>query len=103
MSDMSSQWFPPRGAVIVGKDGDGRWLAECSSCGWSYANVVRSDVNQQKAWHRCPAGTPQAYPLCPVCRASGRSCKRPSGHEASEWHAERVRIYDEAVRGRDAR
>jgi hypothetical protein len=28
-------------------------------------------------------------PECPVCGASGQRCKRPSGHDAAQWHHER--------------
>lgn len=97
-----SLWFPPRGAVVV-EQVDGRWVASCESCRWQYSNVVRSDVNQQKAWHRCPAGTSGSFPLCPTCRASGRACKRPSGHDASEWHADRLSLYRAAVEARAGR
>ena len=30
-----------------------------------------------------------AIPACPVCHATGRRCRRPSGHDAAEWHVER--------------
>lgn len=36
--------------------------------------------------------TPQrvsAVPPCPVCGATGRRCRRPSGHDADTWHVER--------------
>ena len=28
-------------------------------------------------------------PTCPTCGATGKRCKRPSEHEAAEWHVER--------------
>ena len=31
-----------------------RHTATCAACGWSYANVVKTDVEQHKRWHRCP-------------------------------------------------
>ena len=30
--------------------------------------------------------------VCPSCGSRAKQCKRPSGHGASEWHAERVRL-----------
>lgn len=34
-----------------------------------------------------PADIP--LPRCPACGATGQRCKRPSGHDASQWHLER--------------
>lgn len=49
---------PPRGAVTVATEPIGparfRYTAACSACGWSYSNVVKSDVDMHKRWHRCP-------------------------------------------------
>jgi hypothetical protein len=28
-----------------------RWFATCTVCGWTYHNVVKTDVAQQKRWH----------------------------------------------------
>ncbi len=28
------------------------WIAECSSCDWRYANVVKCDVQDNARWHR---------------------------------------------------
>lgn len=55
---------PPRGSVRITVEpaavSDGpfvrrdRHTAVCSNCGWTYTNVVKSDVQMQKSWHRCP-------------------------------------------------
>ncbi len=50
---------PPRGAVRITVEVKpagvlGRHTATCSSCGWSYSNVVKSDVETHKRWHMCP-------------------------------------------------
>lgn len=49
---------PPRGAVTVTTTPIGparvRYTATCAACGWTYANVVKTDVQQHKRWHRCP-------------------------------------------------
>jgi hypothetical protein len=29
------------------------------------------------------------YPICPQCGAKGARCRRPSGHQADEWHIAR--------------
>lgn len=34
-----------------------------------------------------PADIP--VPPCPRCGATGHRCKRPSGHDAANWHVER--------------
>lgn len=44
-----------RGTVRVTSTGDGkeqRHLAECSACGWAYANNIKSDVQWQAQCHR---------------------------------------------------
>lgn len=28
-------------------------------------------------------------PKCPVCESTSKRCKRPSEHEATQWHVER--------------
>lgn len=38
-----------------------RWAIVCESCGWTYANTVKSDVEQQAKHHRvrCERGMGQ--------------------------------------------
>lgn len=31
---------------------DGRHTAACQRCGWTYSNVVKTDVEMHKRWHR---------------------------------------------------
>lgn len=38
---------------------------------------------------------------CPDCGSQRRRCMRPSGHEASEWHAARHRLLDWKLEGFD--
>lgn len=39
--------------------------------------------------------------MCPACKAApGKRCMRPSGHEASELHADRYHIAERIDRGR---
>lgn len=49
---------PPRGAVVITTEPIGparvRHVATCSACGWTYSNVVKTDVEQHKRWHMCP-------------------------------------------------
>ena len=86
-------WNPPRGSVTVVPSGRGLEV-RCGCCGWTYRAAARTDGNDQKRWHRCPPGTPGALPTCPDCRATGRRCKRPSGHGAAEWHAARRLVFE---------
>ncbi len=45
-------------AIVTAPDGDRtRYTAFCDRCGWSYSNVVKSDVQTHKRWHRCPEAT----------------------------------------------
>jgi len=44
---------PPRGSVKVSAGTDGRYVAACASCGWTYTNSVKSDVDTHKRWHQC--------------------------------------------------
>jgi hypothetical protein len=37
---------------------------------------------------------PGPWPVCPSCGSTRRRCLRPSGHEAAEWHAERVALWE---------
>lgn len=37
------------------------------------------------------------FPECPTCHSRTKKCKRPSGHDASHWHADRVELWDAAV------
>lgn len=39
----------------------------------------------------------EVLPECPTCHATGKRCKRPSGHDASEWHAARRALMVERV------
>lgn len=98
---MIERWNPPRGAVTMAPttyyDGAAGFLAACAACGWSYHNVVKSDVDYQKRSHRCPPGTATAYPTCPTCGSRSSRCKRPSGHDAAEWHAARTADYQQHV------
>lgn len=98
---MLEKWNPPRGAVTISPttfhDGATGLTAGCSACGWTYANVVKSDVEYQKRNHRCPQGTAAAYPTCTACGSRSSRCKRPSGHDATEWHAARVADYQQHV------
>ena len=32
-------------------------------------------------------------PACPDCGSTASRCKRPSGHEADEWHIAREKIF----------
>lgn len=41
----------------------------------------------------------QRFIRCPVCGSTARRCKRPSGHDAAEWHREREDA--EALANRD--
>ncbi len=34
---------------------------------------------------------------CPVCQSTAPSCKKPSGHEATDWHTARWTRYEEVV------
>lgn len=49
---------PPRGAVTITTEPIGparfRFTATCTACGWTYSNLVKSDVEQHKRWHHCP-------------------------------------------------
>jgi hypothetical protein len=36
-----------------------------------------------------------ATPECPTCKATGKKCKRPSGHDAPEWHVARRRLLED--------
>ena len=36
-------------------------------------------------------------PPCPDCKATGKRCKRPSGHEAAEWHKDRRDALDRLI------
>lgn len=56
---------PPRGAVVITRAYAQGLLgtvethtATCRSCGWTYANTVRSDVETHKRWHLCPVVKP---------------------------------------------
>lgn len=101
---MSDRWYPPRGAVTVtsvqmpGHDLRGkplmRYTASCRCCGWSYSNIVKTDVEGQKTHHLCPAGTPDAHPRCPECGSTTVKCKNSKGSSISLWHAARVRLYE---------
>lgn len=33
--------------------------------------------------------------VCPQCGSARKRCMRPSGHEASEWHKDRVELFDQ--------
>ena len=32
------------------------------------------------------------YPTCPMCASTSKKCKRPSGHDATQWHIEREHV-----------
>lgn len=37
---------------------------------------------------------PGPWPACPTCGSTRRRCRRPSGHDAPEWHAARLALWE---------
>lgn len=69
-------------------DTRGRPLASefCSDCGTTHFTV-----------EPCVSEVP-----CPDCGSRRLRCIRPSGHDATEWHASRIAAFDEIRNDREA-
>lgn len=61
-------------------------LAPCASCGREHFTV-------EPCAHEAP---------CPRCGSTAGRCRRPSGHDAAEWHAERVAVFESLCDEREA-
>jgi len=110
-----SKWAPPRGAVTVTPDPSrvlrvgvrgsvdpvSSFKVDCATCGFHYPSPeyssTRTDADQQKQWHRCPAGTIGAFPTCPVCKSTGKACRNLLGNPQSAWHEPRIQVWADAV------
>lgn len=61
-------------------------LDDCARCGREHFTV-------EPCAHEAP---------CPRCGATASRCRRPSGHEAAAWHAERIDAFDMLCATREA-
>lgn len=55
-----------------------------------------TDLSQSNAYDEGEAFVNVPLPNCPRCGATGNRCKRPSGHDAAQWHSEREDLYAQA-------
>lgn len=99
-------WNPPAGAVTITAGPRGGFQVDCTVCEYQYPSepyvACITDAREHKRLHRCPAGTPGAYPTCPVCYATGKHCRGGAEmttirgsqhHNGARWHLERRALY----------
>lgn len=97
----TDRWNPPRGAVHIVQAVNGH-QAICDACTWITTSGLKTIAEEQKRWHKCPAGTVDALPTCPRCGVTGKHCKDSSAYNTPSgpfgtWHTERWRIYSSAT------
>lgn len=87
-------WYPQRGDVtmaeVTKENGEKVWRVSCANCKKERDFTIRAAAVEVKGYHYCPHGTVGSLPACPDCGSHTKRCKRPSGHDAAEWHAARV-------------
>lgn len=71
---------------MIDTHGEPLRLARCASCAREHFTV-----------EPCAAEAP-----CPRCASTSSRCRRPSGHEADAWHAERAAAFEELCAEREA-
>ena len=95
-------WFAPRSEIEIvelenPKSQHAKFEMHCTVCGKRRGPSGISSAREEKRHHQCPHGTEGAIPGGPNCHSTTARCKRPSGHDASEWHAERMAAWREFV------
>lgn len=87
-------WFPDPYSITCRVDHRDHVDGTCL-CGARFHGVYL-DVSDWRREHRCPAGSVGAYPRCPECGATGRSCvtdKGGRGRSIVSWHEARVEAF----------